>query len=85
MKKFARFLGRSSAVGRRETHALFHNFHTVLLLLLAGIGMSTLLSELPYVIPLPLWIEAPLIAPAVAALVVLGLATLAVMLEGRTE
>ena len=50
---------------------MWHHAEGVTLLVLASFGLTALLSELPFLMSLPLWIEGPLVIPAIAVLIVL--------------
>lgn len=59
---------------------IFGNFEAVILLTLASIGLTFLLSELPFIISIPLFIESlivvPLILPVISASIITGIVVL---------
>ncbi|MCK9429379.1 MAG: hypothetical protein M0R17_05205 [Candidatus Omnitrophica bacterium] len=55
---------------------LFNNFESVIILTLSGIGLTTLLVQVPFMITLPLWIEASMVIPVIAVLIITFLVTI---------
>jgi hypothetical protein len=55
----------------------YEHIESIGLLTLSSIGATMLLAEIPFYVSLPLWIEAPMVAPVLGVLLVLGLARLA--------
>jgi hypothetical protein len=56
---------------------LYQHFESVVLLLLASYGVNALLSLLPFMITLPLWIEFAMVIPFIAVCIVLILTKVA--------
>jgi uncharacterized membrane protein YhdT len=62
--------------------SLYHEWESVTILLLATTGLSHIISELPFLISLPLWIESTMVAPVLAVAIVWGLVEI---IEWRTN
>lgn len=53
------------------------HFESVGILTLSSLGLATLLAEIPFYVTLPMWIEAPMVIPALSILIIIGLVKLA--------
>lgn len=60
----------------------YEHAESIALLTLSSIGLTYLIGELPFLWSLPMWLEAPMIAPVIAVLIVMALTKLA---EYRTK
>ena len=60
--------------------SIVYNFEAVIILTLSSIGLTFLLSELPFMISIPLWIElavtTQMILPVLSVLIITGLVML---------
>lgn len=61
---------------------LFEHTEAIGILVLASLGLNALLGEIPFYLTLPLWIEAPMVIPFLAAL---GIAMLVRSSEWRAS
>lgn len=60
----------------------YNHIESIAILTLSAFGISALLGEIPFWIMLPMWIEAAMVIPVIAVLLVAGLVTLG---EKRTK
>ena len=52
---------------------IFTHTEAIVLLVLAGIGISALIGELPFLVGMPMWIESQMVIPAIATFIVTAL------------
>lgn len=57
---------------------IFNNVESVIVLGAASIGATAIISELPFMIATPMWIESTMVIPVASIILVLGLVSLAV-------
>lgn len=56
---------------------LYNHLESVAVLSLASMGLSTLLSEIPFLVALPAFVEGPMVIPVLAVMAILALMKLA--------
>lgn len=50
--------------------SIYQNFESIIVLTLSAIGLTALLSELPFIWTLPMWIEATMVIPVCAVIII---------------
>ena len=55
---------------------MFNNAEAVILLSAASIGFTAILTEIPFHITVPMWIDAPMVLPFMSVLIVLTIVTI---------
>ena len=81
LKKFIKSVIKGIKEAIVETvKSIVYNFEAVIILTLSSIGITFLLSELPFMISIPLWIEllisTQMIIPVLSVLLITGLVML---------
>ncbi len=56
---------------------VYHHWPMATVMVLASIGLSNMLGQLPFWITLPMWVEAALVIPVLSCLIVLALSKVA--------
>lgn len=51
----------------------YHHAEAITILTLSALGLNALLGELPFLIALPMWVEAALVIPVISVLLIAGL------------
>lgn len=84
IRKICSFIGRVFMTAIRTVKdwivAMFSNIEAVLILSLATIGTAALLTEIPFYVAIPIWIESMMVIPVLSAMIVL---TIVVIMERR--
>lgn len=62
---------------------VYHHAEGAVLLVAASLGINTVLGEIPFMFALPLWLEATMVIPVLAVLIVLMLVKSAEWRTGR--
>lgn len=70
VKKAATFVKETLQVAAKKVvkfiKGVWDHIETVAILVLATFGLAVLIGELPFLLTLPIWIEAPMVAPVIA-------------------
>lgn len=74
MLKVYQFIRRMLKASVHQVIKFFHGLYTyaeaIFILILAALGVNALLSEIPFIFALPLWIEATMVIPFISVVIV---------------
>lgn len=74
IRKIGSFVARVAKVAYRKVvnfaKGLYHHAESIVILTLAALGLNALLGELPFYFILPMWVEATMVIPVLAVILV---------------